>query len=100
LFKACADKGADLNSTVAWVEELAAIAANPQLRQLADNPKVSDEQVFDLISGGQVGMESMPHFLRVVLETAVWTRCLKWQPSSAASNSAALRMPWFTALPD
>lgn len=56
LFKACVDKGADLNSTVAWVEELAAIAANPQLRQLADNPNVSDAQVFDLVTGVAVGI--------------------------------------------
>jgi hypothetical protein len=37
------------------VDELAAIAANPQLRQLADNPNVSDAQVFDLITGVAVG---------------------------------------------
>ncbi|RAN67070.1 F0F1 ATP synthase subunit delta, partial [Bacillus sp. SRB_336] len=43
LFKACtAHAGADLDSAVVWVDELAAIAANPQLRQLADNPKVTD----------------------------------------------------------
>lgn len=70
LFKACADKAADLNSTVAWVEELAAIAANPQLRQLADNPNVSDAQVFDLITGVAKSAlpESARNFLRVVLE--------------------------------
>ena len=70
LFKACADKGADLGSTVAWVEELAAIAANPQLRQLADNPNVSGTQVFDLITG--VAKSALPetarNFLRVILD--------------------------------
>ena len=70
LFKACADKGADLGGTVAWVEELAAIAANPQLRQLADNPNVSDAQVFDLITG--VAKSALPetarNFLRVILD--------------------------------
>lgn len=70
LFKASADKGADLGSTVAWVEELAAIAADPQLRQLADNPNVSKTQVFDLIVG--VAKSALPeaarNFLRVVLE--------------------------------
>ena len=70
LFKASADKGADLGSTVAWVEELAAIAADPQLRQLADNPNVSKTQVFDLIAG--VAKSALPeaarNFLRVVLE--------------------------------
>ena len=70
LFKACTDQGADLNSTVAWVEELAAIAANPQLRQLADNPNVSGTQVFDLITG--VAKSALPetarNFLRVILD--------------------------------
>ena len=70
LFKASSVPGVDLNSTVAWVEELAAIAANPQLRQLADNPNVSDAQVFDLIAG--VAKSALPeaarNFLRVVLE--------------------------------
>ena len=70
LFKACADKSADLGGTVAWVEELAAIAANPQLRQLADNPNVSGTQVFDLITG--VAKSALPetarNFLRVILD--------------------------------
>ena len=70
LFKASAEKGADLGSTVAWVEELAAIAANPQLRQLADNPNVSSTQVFDLITG--VAKSALPdsarNFLRVILD--------------------------------
>ena len=47
LFKACA-QSADLKGTVAWVDELAAIAADPQLRQLADNPKVTPEQVTEV----------------------------------------------------
>lgn len=69
LFKASSN-GADLNSTVAWVEELAAIAADPQLRQLADNPKVTVEQVLDLITG--VARSALPdaarNFLRVIIE--------------------------------
>ena len=70
LFKSCADKSADLGSTVAWVEELAAIAADPQLRQLADSPKVTAEQVLAVITG--VARSALPdmarNFLRVVLE--------------------------------
>ena len=70
LFKASSASGADLGSTVAWVEELAAIAANPQLRQLADSPKVSSEQVFGLIAG--VARSALPdaakNFLRVIIE--------------------------------
>ena len=42
---------ADLNGAALWVEELAVVAGSEQLQQLADNSKVSDEQVFDLISG-------------------------------------------------
>lgn len=41
----------DLNATAAWLDELAAIAADAQLQQLADNPKVTAQQVFDLIAG-------------------------------------------------
>jgi F-type H+-transporting ATPase subunit delta len=70
LFKASADKGADLGSTVAWVEELAAIAADPQLRQLADSPKVTVEQVLGVITG--VARSALPdaarNFLRVIIE--------------------------------
>ena len=70
LFKACTDKGVDLGGAVAWAEELAAIAANPQLRQLADSPKVASDQVFDLISG--VARSALPdvarNFLRVIID--------------------------------
>ncbi|MBP7645825.1 MAG: F0F1 ATP synthase subunit delta [Comamonas sp.] len=70
LFKASSVPGVDLNSTVAWVEELAAIAANPQLRQLADSPKVTVEQVLDVITG--VARSALPdaarNFLRVIIE--------------------------------
>jgi len=69
LFKASSN-GADLNSTVAWVEELAAIAADPQLRQLADSPKVTVEQVLGVITG--VARSALPdaarNFLRVIIE--------------------------------
>lgn len=69
MFKAC-PQSADLKGTVAWVDELAAIAADPQLRQLADNPKVTPEQVLGVITG--VARSALPdaarNFLRVVLE--------------------------------
>ena len=69
LFKASSN-GADLNGTVAWVEELAAIAADPQLRQLADSPKVTVEQVLGVITG--VARSALPdaarNFLRVIIE--------------------------------
>ena len=71
LFKAAtAGAGVDLGSTAAWVDELAAIAANPQLRQLADNPKVTADQVFAVFTG--VARTALPdtakNFLRTVIE--------------------------------
>ena len=71
LFKACsAQADSDLNSAVVWVDELAAIAANPQLRQLADNPKVTADQVFEVIVG--VVRADLPelarNFLRAVID--------------------------------
>jgi F-type H+-transporting ATPase subunit delta len=70
LFKASTQQGADLSSAVAWAEELAAIAANPQLRQLADDPKVTHEQLFDVISGvaGSALPDAARNFLRVIIE--------------------------------
>ncbi len=67
LFKAA---GADAAGASAWLEELAAVAANEQLRQLADNPKFSAEQVFGVIAG--VLKTALPaigqNFLRTVLD--------------------------------
>ena len=71
LFKACtAGAGVDLGAATAWVDELAAIAANPQVRQLADNPKVTGDQVIDVVLG--VVKSALPelgkNFLRVLVE--------------------------------
>ena len=41
---------ADKSELVAQVQALAAVAADAQLRQFADNPKVDADQVFDLIA--------------------------------------------------
>lgn len=60
----------DLNGAATWVEELAVIAANPQLLQLADSPKVTPAQVFDVMAG--VAKSALPdaakNFLRTVIE--------------------------------
>jgi len=67
LFKA---SGADLGATAAWLDELAAIAADAQLQQLADNPKTSVQQVFDLVcsvAGPQLSATAQ-NFLRAVLD--------------------------------
>jgi F-type H+-transporting ATPase subunit delta len=67
LFKA---QASDLAGTASWLDELAAVAGNPQLLQFADSPKVADAQVFDLISG--VVRSALPeagkNFLRLVIE--------------------------------
>jgi F-type H+-transporting ATPase subunit delta len=61
---------ADLNGTAQWLDALAAIAGNAQLLQYADNPKVTDLEVYDLIVG--LLREPLPpvgqNFLRTVIE--------------------------------
>ncbi|MCB2017037.1 MAG: F0F1 ATP synthase subunit delta [Hydrogenophaga sp.] len=67
LFKAA---GADAAATSDWLDELGAVAANEQLRQFADSPKASAEQVFGVISG--VLKNALPargqNFLRTVID--------------------------------
>jgi F-type H+-transporting ATPase subunit delta len=71
LFKA---QASDLAGTAAWLDALAAVAENPQLQQFADNPKVTETQVFDLISGvvqkhANLALpEAGKNFLRLVIE--------------------------------
>ncbi|MEO8543949.1 MAG: F0F1 ATP synthase subunit delta [Burkholderiaceae bacterium] len=61
---------ADLGGAAAWLDQFATIASNEQLLQFADSPKVTDAQVFDLISGVVKGAlpDSAKNFLRVVIE--------------------------------
>lgn len=58
------------DATVQWLDALAAVAGNPQLLQFADNPKVSTQQVFDVVS--DVSRVQLPaagqNFLRMVIE--------------------------------
>jgi F-type H+-transporting ATPase subunit delta len=67
LFKA---SGADSSSVAVWLDELAAVAGNPQLLQFADNPKATVQQVFDVVSG--VVKTKLPemgqNFLRAVID--------------------------------
>lgn len=67
LFKAA---GADAAGAAAWLEELAAVASNEQLRQFADAPKSSPEQVFEVMSA--VLKSALPvmgqNFLRTVID--------------------------------
>ena len=67
LYKA---QAADLAGAASWLDELCAIAQNAQLLEFADSPKVSDAQLFDLISG--VVKAALPeagqNFLRLMIE--------------------------------
>ena len=60
----------DLNSTAVWLDQFAPIASNEQLLQFADNPKVTDEQVFDVVSGvAKTALaDKAKNFLRIVIE--------------------------------
>ncbi|MFN8892613.1 MAG: F0F1 ATP synthase subunit delta, partial [Betaproteobacteria bacterium] len=48
LFKAA---GAEAGALKGQVATLAALAADPVLKQFADNPQVSSDQVFDVVAG-------------------------------------------------
>lgn len=67
LFKAA---GADAASASAWLDELAAVASNEQLRQFADNPKTLADQVYGVVSGVlKTGLPVMgQNFLRTVID--------------------------------
>ena len=60
----------DLNGTTQWLEALGAVAGNAQLLQFAGNPKVSDQQVFDVVADvAKVQLpEAAKNFLRTVIE--------------------------------
>lgn len=64
-----ASKG-DLVQTSEQLDALAAVAADPQVRGFADNPKVTREQVFDLINFlFKSGLsDSSKNFLRAVID--------------------------------
>ncbi len=67
LFKS---SNADLEGTAFWLDALGAVAGNQQLLQFADNPKVTNEQVFELVA--QVARVALPpqgvNFLRTVID--------------------------------
>jgi F-type H+-transporting ATPase subunit delta len=62
--------GSDAAGVAVWLDELAAVAANEQLRQFADSPKTQPDQVFSLMTG--VLKSSLPvmaqNFLRTVID--------------------------------
>ena len=60
---------ADTAAAASWLDELAAIAANEQLRQFADNPKVSAAQVLELFTG--VTRQPLPDMARNFLQAII-----------------------------
>jgi len=60
----------DVNGTLQWLEALAAVAGNPQLLQFAGNPRVTDQQIFDVTAGvARVDLnDEARNFLRTVIE--------------------------------
>ena len=67
LFKATSS---DAGGTQAWLDEVAAIAGNPELQQFADNPKATPEQVLGVIAGtcGSPLPPAANNFLMALLE--------------------------------
>jgi F-type H+-transporting ATPase subunit delta len=67
LFQASAS---NQEATAQWLDALAAVASNEQLLDFAANPKVTDQQVYDVITG--VAKVNLPaaaqNFLRTVIE--------------------------------
>ena len=62
--------GSGAAGTASWLDELASVAADEQLRQFADNPRTRPEQVFSLVTG--VMKTRLPdmaqNFLRTVID--------------------------------
>ncbi len=59
----------DLQGSLSWLEELAAIAADPQLQQLAADPKVTASQTYEVITA--VSKASLPEKARNFLRTVI-----------------------------
>jgi F-type H+-transporting ATPase subunit delta len=59
---------AQLELTAGWLDTLASIAADRRLLQFAENPKVSDQQVFDVVAAISPLPDDGRNFLRVLIE--------------------------------
>lgn len=79
LFKA---SQADLAGTASWLDELAAVAANAQFQQFADNPGVTPKQVFDVISG--VAHTALPQIAKNFMLTVIENGRISALPEIAA----------------
>ena len=73
---------ADLHGTAQWLDALAAVAGNPQLLEFAGNPKVTDQQVYDVVTG--VARTDLPPAASNLLRTMVENGRLAALPEVAA----------------
>ena len=87
LYKAVtAGETANLQGASVWLDELAAIAANPQLQSFADSPKVTSAQVIGLIGG--IVKTALPNLAMNFLRTVVENGRLKALPEIAVKFRA------------
>ena len=87
LYKAVkASAGADASGAGLWLDELAAIAGNPQLLAFSDSPKATADQVLGLITG--VAKTAMPEMARNFLRTVVENGRLNALPEIATQFRA------------
>jgi F-type H+-transporting ATPase subunit delta len=70
LFKAVAAQGANAREVADQVDALAQVAGNAQLRAFADNPKVANQQVYDVTVGALQSVQLSPLVLNL-LRTAI-----------------------------
>ena len=77
---------ADVGGTARWLDTLAAVAGNPQLLQYADNPKVTNREVYDLVTG--VVREPLPQVAQNFLRTVIDNGRLAALPEVAAQFRA------------
>ena len=69
LYKSASAGGAaQLQLTADWLDTLAAIAGDRQMLQFADNPKVANQQVFDVVTAIAPLPEPGRNFLRTVID--------------------------------
>ncbi|MCG3189869.1 MAG: ATP synthase subunit delta [Burkholderiaceae bacterium] len=82
-------RGADANSLLAQLQVLAAVAGHPDMQRLADNPKVSAKQVFDVVSG--VAAQALDARVSNLLRTVIDNGRLAALPEIAAQFNALVK---------
>jgi len=70
------------DAVAGWLDELAAIAGNAQLLQFADNPKTTNDQVFEVVS--KVAKSNLPPHATNFLHTLIDNSRLSVLPEIAA----------------